>query len=141
MNLTFYSNLERKQFTLGAIAFQLSTENFPNGSFDWLELFHFGNFLTAPFGNSYQCGRIKSIPLRLKNQKNIVGTVELSNIQFEVYRTGNNEEFSTPINCRVNEEPDTRSKWYENKSPKEMPTASTKPNEKDLPNNSTRGIQ
>lgn len=141
MNLTFYSNHETKQFILGAIVFQLAVEIFPNGSFDWLELFYFGNSLAAPFGNSYQCGRIESLPLRLKNQKNIVGTVELSNIQFEAYRTGNNEEFSTPVNCGINEKPDSQSKWYENKSPKEMPTADTESNEKELPNNSTRGMQ
>lgn len=121
MNLTFFSNYGKKTFTLGAIAFQLATEIFPNGSYDWLELFYFGNSLSAPFGNSYQCSQIKSLPLRLKNQKNIIGTMELSNIQFEAYGTRNNEEFSPPINCRADGKSNERLKWHKNEEITETP--------------------
>lgn len=103
MNLTFYVNDATKSYTLVAIAFQLAAEIFPNGSYDWLELFYFGNTLSAPFGNSYKCGHLKSFPLRLKNENNITGMVELTNIQFEVYRNGLNQNFSTPMHCEMNE--------------------------------------
>lgn len=144
MNFTFYANVEMKKFTLGAIAFQLAAEVFPNGAYDWLELFYFGKSLSAPFGNSYQCSRIKPLPLRLKNQNSTVGTVELSNLQFEAYRTGSDEEFSIPVNCRTDGKSNDEG-WHKSEGSIETSTTSIKstndmkPNMEQTSNNSIRG--
>ncbi|XP_055297445.1 uncharacterized protein LOC129565993 [Sitodiplosis mosellana] len=147
MNLTFYLNDATKTFTLGAIAFQLAAEIFPSGSYDWFELFYFGNTLSAPFGNSYQCGRIKSLPLRLKNDKNITGMVELTNIQFEAYRNGKRRKFSTPKNCEMNEKPKTSTEGTTSSEDNRLAEHQTstegeshKSNGTQISNNSTRDI-
>ncbi|XP_031628930.1 uncharacterized protein LOC116344491 [Contarinia nasturtii] len=96
MNITFNINHKTNKYSLRSIAFELCAEIFPNGSFEWFELHYFGSNISSMRGRSYFCNEL-SLPLKMRSK--IMGTLQLINIQFEAFRSEQNEEFSKAIVC------------------------------------------
>lgn len=103
MDLLFKFYPETHLYSLNAITFEINAAIFPNGSAHMSKYLYVGDEFWAPEGWSYRCKKWQIIELSSENRRYIMGTVVLTNIQFEASLTGNIEQFSKPVECRVDD--------------------------------------
>lgn len=96
----FYEN---HIYTLYGITFDLNVAMFPRGLKHNQVYMYIGDDFWAPDTWSYHCTKKQTVELSCENRRYIMGTLTLTNIQFEATLTGNIEHFSKPYECRVDD--------------------------------------
>lgn len=101
LNLTFRLNSTSKpnEFSLYEAVFNLSSSVLPNNSTN--RFYHVGGFFETPISKSYHCTRVQILNLtNSEDPKSVIaGTVSLSHVIMEAYRTDDNQNYSTSIDC------------------------------------------
>lgn len=98
LSMTFTLNTTNSEFSISKFVFDLNKEIFPKDSnFSSHSFYHVGSFFETPKQNSYHCTRPQI--LTITNGENENGTVSFSHTLLEAFHVGNNEQFSTPIDC------------------------------------------
>lgn len=105
----FFKFYETHVYVLNELLFEINVAIFPNGTKNSLKYLYIGDDFWAPEGWSYHCTKVQSVELSGENRRYIMGTVTLTNIQFEATLTGNIIHFSKPYQCRVD---DIESRMY-----------------------------
>lgn len=102
--LTLQFNVNETRFSLYTILLKIHDENAIS---DMVELMHIGNTFTTPLQMSYHCTRDQKLNLtEVINDKVPVGVVDLSNLQFEAFRSENSTKFSIAKDCDAIDTPD-----------------------------------
>jgi len=109
-NLTFGLIPNTTEFGLIEAVFNLSSNIVPTSSKDRLILYHVGNTFIAPKDKSYHCTRVQSLNLTdtniVTNTTIPVGTVSVSSVLLEAFHKGDNQDFSSAIDCDAINTPD-----------------------------------
>lgn len=103
MDLLFKFYPETKLYSLNAITFDINAAILPNGSAQMSKYLYVGDDFWAPTGWSFHCNKWQTVELSSENRRYLMGTLNLTNIQFEASLTGNIEAFSEPVECRVDD--------------------------------------
>lgn len=103
MDLLFKFYPETNLYSLNAIIFDINASIFPNGSAHISKYLYVGDDFWAPEGWSYHCDKWQTVELSSESRRYVMGTVDLTNMQFEASLTDNIEQFSKPVECRVDD--------------------------------------
>lgn len=103
MDLLFKFYPETNLYSLNAITFDINAAILPNGSAQMSKYLYVGDDFWAPTGWSFHCNKWQTVELSSENRRYLMGTLNLTNIQFEASLTSNIETFSKPVECRVDD--------------------------------------
>lgn len=105
LNMTFILNTTN-EFSLNEVGFELDKALFPiDSNLSSHSFYHVGSVFETPKDHAYHCTRLQV--LNITNSANETGTVSFSHTLWEAFHVGNNEQFSTAIDCDAISTPGT----------------------------------
>lgn len=107
MDLLFQFHPEINLYSLNAITFNINASIFPNGSAKMVKYLYVSSDFWASEGWSYYCGKWQTVELFSENGYYVMGTLDVTNIQFETSLKDDIVacivEFSIPVKCRIDD--------------------------------------
>ncbi|XP_031628005.1 uncharacterized protein LOC116343864 isoform X2 [Contarinia nasturtii] len=104
INLTFKFYDNTNLYSLNAISFEINATIFENGSDQLSNYLYVGDDFWAPEGWSYNCNKTQEYELSGVNRRYILGSIILSNMQFEASLTSSVDGlFRQSVQCRVDD--------------------------------------
>lgn len=102
LSFKFYD--DTNLYSLNAISFDLNATTFRNGADVMSKYLYVGDDFWAPEGWSYNCSKVQTYDLSGVNRRYILGSITITNMQFEASLTNDINGFSTQsVQCRVDD--------------------------------------